>query len=108
MLAAGNIMSVNFPRPLSPERVSRGGAAGRPQGIMFLLYPLALAPVALAYLAWYAFNSGVAFAFGLAIAAAIGALVYWIAMDSALNAVTKRQEAFLGELAKGEGPVASD
>lgn len=108
MTAAGNMMSINYPRPLNAERVSRGGAAGRLQGIMFLLYPLALAPVGLAYLAWYALNSGIVFAVLIALAGAIGAMAYWIAMESALEAVRKRQEAFLGELASGEGPVASD
>jgi len=57
MLAMGNISSVQYPRGLNPERVSQGGASSRFQALIFLLYPLCLIPVFLAYLARYAFNS---------------------------------------------------
>ena len=108
MLALGNVSSVNYPRGLSPERVSQGGASSRFQGLVFLLYPLALVPVFLAYLARYAFESDTVFAIVLAIAAVIGGVLYWVAMDSAVATASKRREQILQELAKGDGPVAAE
>jgi ABC-2 type transport system permease protein len=108
LLAIGNISSVNYPRALNPERVGQGGASSRFQGLIFLLYPFALLPVFLAYLARYAFESEIAFAIVLAIAAAIGAVVYWLAMDSAVRTAMVRREQIVQELSKGDGPIASD
>ena len=108
LLAMGNISSVNYPRALNPERVSHGGTSSRFQGLVFLLYPLALFPVFLAYLARYAFRSDIAFFLVLAIAAIIGGAVYWMAMESAVHTATVRREQILQELSKGDGPVATD
>jgi ABC-2 type transport system permease protein len=108
MLAMGNISSVQYPRALSPERVSQGGASSRFQALIFLLYPLALLPVFLAYLAGYAFNSQVVFAAVMGLAAAIGGLVYWVAMESAVATAISRREQILQDLSKGDGPVSSN
>ena len=108
MVALGNISSVQYPRALTPERVSQGGASGRFQGLIFILYPLALIPVALAYLARYAFESEALFAVTLAVAAAIGLVIYRESMKSALETVAKRREKILQDLSKGDGPVTGD
>jgi ABC-2 type transport system permease protein len=107
MMAFGNISSVQYPRALTPERVSQGGASSRFQALIFILYPVALLPVFLAYLARYAFNSETAFAVILALAAAIGAVIYWLGMESALKGIAARRERILSDLSRGEGPVAS-
>jgi len=107
LLASGNFGSVRFPRPMNPERVAQGGGGGRFQTLLFLVYPAALLPVLLAYAAGYAFDSDRAFYAVLAFAAALGGLVYWLAMDSACQAAETKRERFLAELARGEGPVAS-
>jgi ABC-2 type transport system permease protein len=57
MMALGNISSVQYPRGLNPSQVSQGGASGRFQALVVLLYPVSLVPIFLAYLARYAFNS---------------------------------------------------
>jgi ABC-2 type transport system permease protein len=106
LLAMGNVSSVNYPRALHPERVSQGGSGGRFQGLLFLLYPLALLPVFLAFVARYAFDSQWAFWLVLALAAVIGGIVYWIALESAVNTARTRREAILQELSKSDGPVA--
>lgn len=106
LLAAGNLSSVHVPRPMAPEKVAQGGGAGRFQGLMFLIYPAALVPVALAYLARYAFRSEAAFYVTLAFAAAGGVVVYWTAMESAAAAAERKREQFLCELSRGEGPVS--
>lgn len=108
LLAMGNISSVQYPRGLNPERVSHGGASSRFQALIFLLYPLALLPVFLAYLARYAFSSDLVFYLVLAMAALIGAAVYWIAMDSAAATAIGRREQIISELSRADGPIAAD
>jgi ABC-2 type transport system permease protein len=108
MMAMGNICSVQYPRGLNPVRVSQGGASSRFQALIFLLYPVSLTPVTLAYLARYAFNSETVFGVVLGFAAAIGAVVYWIAMESAVKTAVARREQIIQDLSRGEGPVASD
>ncbi len=106
LLALGNLSSVHFPRGMNPER-GQGGSANRFQGLLFLVYPLALLPVFLAYVARYAFASQAAFWAVLAFAAALGAVFYWVAMESAVETANRRREVILAELAKSEGPVVS-
>jgi ABC-2 type transport system permease protein len=108
LLALGNIASVQYPRGLSPERVSQGGASSRFQGLIFILYPLALMPVFLAYLARYAFESEIIFTLIMAIAAILGGVLYAMAIESAVSTATQRRERILQDLSKGDGPVVSD
>ena len=108
MLAMGNVSSVQYPRGLSPTRVSQGGASSRFQALVFLFYPVALLPVGLAYLARYAFNSVAAFYAVLGLAAAIGTGVYSIAMDSSVRAALTRRERMIRDLTTAEGPVAAE
>jgi len=107
LLAIGNIASVHYPRPMFAERVSQGGSSSRFQGMVFIFYPLALLPVVLAYLARYAFDSAIAFWLVMALAAAIGVLVYHLALESAAKTSRFRREQILQELSQGEGPVIS-
>ena len=81
-----------------------GGGRGF-QGFLFLIYPVALLPVGLAYLARYAFESEVMFGLVLAIAAIIGAVFYWIALESAVSAGLRRREQIVQELSQSDGPV---
>jgi ABC-2 type transport system permease protein len=108
MMALGNISSVQYPRGLNPSQVSQGGASGRFQALVFLLYPVSLVPVFLAYLARYAFNSDLVFCLVLAFAAAIGGVLYWIAMDSAVHTAIQKRERIVQDLSTGDGPVATD
>jgi len=108
LLAVGNLSSVNYPRPMTAQRVSGGGGAGRAQGLLFLLYPVALLPVFLAYLARYAFDKQAVFYAILAFAAGLGAAIYWMAMESAVSTARNRREAILAELSRGEGPMVAE
>ncbi|MCU1236691.1 MAG: hypothetical protein JWP63_4658 [Candidatus Solibacter sp.] len=108
MLAMGNITSVQYPRALNPERVSQGGASSRFQALVFLLYPISLLPVFLAYLARYALQSEIVFYLVLGLAAMIGAGVYWIAMDSAVATAIGRREKIIQALSTADGPIAAD
>jgi ABC-2 type transport system permease protein len=108
MLALGNISSVHYPRALNPSKVSQGGASGRFQALVFILYPCALLPIFLAYLARRLLESTLAFWALIGLAAAIGAAFYWIALESAATTAVKRREQIVQELVKGEGPVATN
>jgi len=92
---------------LSGDRSGQGGGRGF-QGFLFLIYPVALLPVGLAYLARYAFDSDVIFAVGLSVAAIIGGVFYWVALDSAVSMAGSRREELVAELSASDGPVASD
>jgi ABC-2 type transport system permease protein len=108
LLAIGNLSSVHFPRAMNPERVSQGGAASRMQALIFLFYPVALLPVTLAFWARAVFDSQLLFVLILTFAAILGAIVYWISMDSAVSAALNRREKLLMELSRSEGPVATE
>jgi hypothetical protein len=108
LLSVGNLSSVNYPRAMKAERVSGGGGAGRTQGLLFLLYPVAMLPVFLAFLARYALDSQTVFYVTLALAAALGVAIYWMALESAVAAAHSRRETILAELSRGEGPLMAD
>ena len=44
----------------------------------------------------------------MAIAAIVGGVVYWLAMESAVATAGRRRERILLELSKGDGPVATE
>ena len=108
MLALGNISSVQYPRGLNPERVSQGGASGRFQALIVLLYPLSLLPVLLAYVARYGFDSEVAFYLVLGFAGLVGGALYWIALESAVSTAIQHRERIMRDLSNADGPIASD
>lgn len=103
MLAMGNLTSTTNARAINPIKAMRSGAPGRLQALMFLLYPLAAAPVMLAYAARYAFSSEAALFIVLGIAALIGAASYWASLDSAVSAAERNKESLLTALSQGEG-----
>ncbi len=72
LLSVGNLSSVHFPRPMTPEKVTQGGAARSLNALVFLFFPLALAPIGLAYWARYVFDSQAIFFAILALAALVG------------------------------------
>ena len=107
LLAVGNLGSVYYPRPVNPGHSWRSASAGRFQAFLMLLYPLVAIPAILAYLARYAFQTQWAFVGVLAVGAGIGAIIYWIALESAVEAADQRREQILTALTAGEGPVAA-
>ncbi len=107
MLGAGNLGSTHYPRGVDPRQAWRSTSAGRFQAMLLLVYPLIATPVALAFLARWALRSDLAFWGVLALAAAVGAVFYRVALNSAVATVGRRQEEFLGALAGATGPVTS-
>ena len=108
LFGVGNLVSVHFPRPVNPE--NPWGASGRKQRAFLLLpiFAVVLTPIGLAYLARYAFGSPLAFYGVLGFAAAAGVAVYWITMESAIQAAHAKRERLLGALSSGEGPVVAN
>lgn len=108
LLSVGNLSSVHFPRPMTPEKVTQGGAARSLNALVFLFFPLALAPIGLAYWARYVFDSQAIFFAMLALAALVGGVIYWISMESAVGHAQRNREKILAELSRGDGPLISE
>jgi ABC-2 type transport system permease protein len=107
LLGLGNWGSVRYPAGLSGERLAHGGGRGF-QGFLFLIYPVALLPVGLAYLARYAFDSELMFGIVLAGSAVLGGVFYWMALDSAVTSAATRREQLVALLTTSDGPVAEE
>jgi ABC-2 type transport system permease protein len=105
LLGAGNVSSVYYPRAINPERSTGAASAGRLRAMLLLIYPAAAIPILLAYGARYAFTSDTAFWSVIAIAAALGAAFYWVALDSALERIERNKDRILRTLSEDEGPV---
>ncbi len=103
LLAAGNLTSVWQPRRMEARSVFRKSSGGAVQAAVLLILPLAGMPLALAYLARYAFDSEAAFYGVLALDAAAGWAVYRIATDSAAGRAAREKESFTGRLSHGAG-----
>jgi hypothetical protein len=106
LLAIGNIISMRNPKPVDPAQSWRNSSVGRVQAFLLLVYPVAGAPVLLAYGARYAFESDLAFYAVLLFDVALGAVIYWIAMESAVAASEAHKEEIVTVLSRSESPVA--
>jgi ABC-2 type transport system permease protein len=105
LLGAGNILSVRQARGVNPDSSFRSGAAGRLQAILLVVYPIAFLPAGLAYLARWAFDSEAAFFAVLAFDAAVGMLIYKLALDSAVAASERTKEAIVAALSAGDNLI---
>jgi len=106
LLSFGNLTSTRVPRALSPEKIGQGGSSKTMNALIMVCFPLVLSPLALAYWARSVFESDTVFYGLLGLAAVFGAVLYWVAMDSATEAASTRREKILAELSRGEGPVS--
>lgn len=106
LLCAGNLMSIRQARGVNPGSQIRTHAAGRLQAMLLVIYPVAFIPVALAYLARYAFESEWAFFGVLLFDAAAGLIVYRIALDSAVEAADRLKEQMIANLSVASGPIS--
>src|ERR1051325_7006397 len=86
------------------DRLMQGNSGGRSPGVVFLFYLLTLIPIALAYLARFAFNSELAFVVVLGAGACAGVAIYRSAMRSAVAWAVAGREKLLAELSRGAGP----
>jgi ABC-2 type transport system permease protein len=107
VLAVGNLSSVYNPRAVNPVKTVKSAAQSRAQALLVLAFPITLIPVALAYLARYAFDTEWAFFGVLVFAGLVGALVYFYSLQSALKIAAERREQIIDALSRGQGPIES-
>jgi len=107
LLCAGNLMSIHQARGVNPSTQFRSNAAGRVQAMLFIIYPVAFFPAALAYLARWAFDQELAFFAVLAFDAVAGIVLYRIALDSAVQAAERLKETMIAALSAADGPITS-
>jgi ABC-2 type transport system permease protein len=107
LLSIGNLSSFYSPRSVNPVKSFRTAASGRMQAVLMLTFPVALTPVALAYLARYAFDTEWAFFGVLLFGAILGGIVYSFSMGSAVKASEERKEQIITALSRGAGPIES-
>jgi ABC-2 type transport system permease protein len=105
LLGAGNLASVYYPRAADPSNPWRHSNSGKVQFYMLGLYPLMAGPVALAYLARYAFDRDLAFYAVLGVALVCGLIFYYVALDSAVEAAERRKEQIVDALCHSAQPV---
>lgn len=109
LLSVGNTMSVRFPTPSDPDRMSRaGGGHGVRAAAQFLLFPLSLAPLAGAFFLSRAWGGPASFVWALTGVGAIGALVYSFSfLKAAAHGRTHREE-LAARLSASAGPIAGE
>jgi ABC-2 type transport system permease protein len=101
----GNISSVRMPRAMNPEKMNQ--MSNKLQSLTILVAPVVLLPVVLAYWARAVFGSEIVFAGILAIAAILGGIFYWVALDSAVKSAIARREILVQELSRADGPIST-
>jgi ABC-2 type transport system permease protein len=106
LMCAGNWLSIHQARGVNPRTQFRSNAAGRVQALLVVIYPLAFIPVALAYLARWAFDAEWVFFAVLAFDAIAGLIVYRFALESAVESADRLKEQMIAALSAGEGPIA--
>ncbi len=106
LVAAGNLSSVAQPLPVDPSSLFRNPAGRTTQLAAMVTFPLALAPLALAFLARYALDSAWVFFAVLAIDLGIGLAFYRIATQSAAARALRGRESLVARLSEGSNPVA--
>ncbi len=105
LLGIGNLGSTRSPRALNPSDGWKRAAASKFSFLAFLLYPLILSPVALAYLARYAFGTQQAFFVAMAGGIFIAACFYYVSLDSAVQTLDRDRERFLTLLTQTDTPA---
>jgi ABC-2 type transport system permease protein len=105
LLAIGNMMSVSMPRPIDPRQTMRKQTGGKMQlwllGSSLCVYVL----VGFAFLARWAFHGSAGLFAILGLELGVGMVVYWIALDSAVERATRSREQIVDNLTRSGSPV---
>jgi ABC-2 type transport system permease protein len=107
VFAIGNITSVRFPMPMDPDRMARGASSRSKNALLMLFFPVAFLPIGLAYWGRYVFKSDLLFFAMLLLAGVIGAVIYWVGIDSAVGISASRREEMIAVLSRTDGPLSS-
>lgn len=104
-LGIGNLGSTRSPRGQNPNDGWKRTSGSKMAFIAFLFYPLIGMPVALAYLARYAFEAQWAFFAVLGVGGIVAATFYWVSLDSAAETLVRDKERFLTLLSQSDSPA---
>jgi hypothetical protein len=99
-LAAGNLSSVTLARAVDPRQTLRKHAGGRMQAWTFFCALSMVIIGGMAYLAFWATGSYWASFAVLAVEFAIGCVVYWISLQSAVEKALARREEMIAALSR--------
>jgi ABC-2 type transport system permease protein len=105
LMAIGNLGSTRAPRAQNPAEGWKRASTSKLSYLSILLYPLIGAPIALAYLARYAFGTELAFFAAIGAAIFIAGCFYYVSLDSSVETLEKDREKFLTLLAQTDSPV---
>jgi ABC-2 type transport system permease protein len=109
LLSVGNYMSVRFPVASNPDRISRAGPGhGLRAAVQFLLFPLALLPLLLAFVVRYQLGNLWLFGVIVGVAGVLGLGLYLFTLRWVSRLGEAGREQFVAHLSQGEGPIASE
>lgn len=105
LLAIGNIGSTRSPRAQNPAEGWKRASTSKLSYLSILLYPLIGLPIALAYLARYAFQTELAFFAAISAGIFIAACFYYVSLDSSVETLETDREKFLTLLSQTDSPA---
>lgn len=105
LMAIGNLGSTRAPRALNPTEGWKRASTSKLSYLSILLYPFIGAPIALAYLARYAFQTELAFFAAISAAIFIAACFYYVSLESSVETLETDREKFLTLLAQTDSPA---
>lgn len=105
LMAIGNLGSTRAPRAQSPTEGWKRASTSKLSYLSILLYPFIAAPIALAYLARYAFQTELAFYAAISAAIFIAGCFYYVSLDSSVETLERDREKFLTLLAQTDSPA---
>ena len=107
LASVGNAGSTLYPRPVDPSQSWRSSSAGRFHTLLLVFYPLASAPILLAYAARHLTESTLAFYGVLLAGVGVGGVIYQKVLDFATGRAERDREKIIATLSATAGPVAS-
>ncbi len=105
LLGVGNLGSTRSPRAQNPSEGWKRTAASKSSLLALVIYPFVALPIALAYLARYAFQNDGAFFATIGAGILIAACFYYVALDSACETLERDREKFLTLLSQTDTPA---
>ena len=107
LASVGNAGSTLYPRPVDPSQSWRSSSAGRFHTLLLVFYPLASAPILLAYAARHLLESTLAFYGVLLAGVGVGCAIYQMVLNFAAGRAERDREKIIAALSATAGPVAS-
>jgi len=107
LLGAGNLLSIHQARGVNRRPSFRSVRRAAVQAMLFVIYPIAFLPARSPILRGSLFDSQLAFYAVLGFDAAVGLVLYRVALDSAVSAADRLKERMVAALSAGDGPVTA-